>query len=254
VDYAVDSSFFLGFGVQKNLELSLAAPMRVYQSGAGAGGVSAQSAEPVERTAVRNPRLGVGYSLDGALATRGLGLRLALEASLPLGDAGAFASEHSVVAMPSATVAGRVSRLTLGASLGARLRSAVDFGGVRLGNQGFLGLGVGVDLLDPGLLWLSIEAFGLPPLSNTRPSHTSPQISAATLFPAEWLAGVHSSFGTHGTWTLSLAGGTGIPLSSETRQGPTGPTTNYFLGVGTPDFRSLFVLRFVPAAASDAPR
>jgi hypothetical protein len=244
VDTALDASFFLGFGLFKNLELTLAAPTRLYQTGAGSGGVSSQTAPPLERNAVRNPRLGLGYSLDDALAIPGVGLRLGFDASLPLANESEFAGERSVVAMPSATLSLQTGPLKLGASLGARLRGALDFAGVRLGNQGFGALGLGFEVLDPGLLFLSLEAFALPSLGSSLAASGNGAVSSESLIPAEWLLSVHSSFEKQGAWTLSLAAGSGIPLSSETRETSTGSSTARFLGLGTPDFRSLVVLRF----------
>jgi hypothetical protein len=195
--------------------------------------------------AVRDPRVGIAYSLDDSLAVPGLGLRLAFDASLPLGDRNPFANERSFVVMPNATFGFRHGALLLEVELGARLRRSVDFAGTTLGNQGFVALGVFASLF-PGWLALSAELFGLPPLSDSRGSAASPGVTSVRLFPAEWLAGVHSSFGHRGPWTLSLAAGSGLPLSSETRESSSGPETSYFTGMTTPDFRSLLVLRFTP--------
>jgi hypothetical protein len=244
VDDAIDSSFFVGFGLHKGIELSLATATRVFQSGAGVGGISSQNAPPVERSAVRSPRLGLAYSLDDTLKTPGLGLRLALDAALPLGDQNVFAGERYVVAMPSVTIGWQVGALGVGACLGARLRSAVDFAGVHLGDQGFTALGLALDLLDPGLLRVSLEAYGFPPLSGSRASSANAQQTDSLLFPAEWLAAVHSSFDTHSQWTLSLGAGSGIPLSSETARDGSNSTTRYFFGLTTPQLRTLLVLRF----------
>ncbi len=246
LDSALDASFFLGFGLLKNLELSLAAPTRLYQTGTGSGGVGSQTAPPLERNAVLNPRLGLSYSLDDALATRGLGLRLGFDASLPLANESELAGERSVVAMPSATLSVRAGAFRLGASVGARLRNAVDFASVRLGNQGFAALGLGLEVLDPGLLFVDVEAFALPSLGSSRAATADSTVSSESLIPAEWLLSVHSCFEEHGTWTLSVAAGTGIPLSSETRETSDGSTTVHFLGLGAPDLRSLVVLRFAP--------
>lgn len=246
LDYALDVSYFLSFGLLRNLETSMLASLRAYQAGAGVGGIDSQSAPPLQHNAVRDPRVGIAYSLDDALAAHGFGLRLGVDATLPLGDRNAFANERSFVVMPNATFGFQHRTLRLNAELGARLRQALDFAGFSLGNQAFVALGVAVELLQPGWLSVSAEAFGLPPLSNSRGSAASPRVSDARLFPAEWLAGVHSSFGSHGLWTLSFAFGGGIPLSSETRTSSTGPFTSYFLGMTTPDFRSLAVVRFAP--------
>ena len=250
VDTALDASFFLGFGLFKNLELSLAAPTRLYQTGTGSGAVSSQTAPPLERNAVRTPRLGLGYSLDDALATPGVGLRVAFDASLPLANESELAGERSIVAMPSATLSGQTGAFTLAASVGARLRSAVDFGNVRLGNQGFAALGLGFEALDPGLLFVSLEAFALPSLGSSQAAAARSAISSESLVPAEWLLSVHSCFEKHGSWSLGVAAGSGIPLSSETRETSTGAATAHFLGLGTPDLRSLVVLRFAAREAA----
>ena len=250
LDYAMDVSYFLSFGLPRNFEVSVLASTRAYQTGAGVGGIRSQSAPPLERSAVRDPRMGLAYSLDDALAAPGFGLRLAVDATLPIGDRNAFANERSLVVMPNATLAFRHGAFRFNSEFGVRLRERVDFGGVSLSNQGFVALGAAVDLLQSGWLSLSAEAFGLPPLSSNRGSAASPQVSETLLFPAEWLAAVHSSFGSAGTWTVSLAAGSGLPLSSETRDSPAGARTSYFMGLTAPDFRSLLVLRFVPAPPS----
>ncbi len=253
LDYAVDVSYFLSFGLPANLEATVLASLRAYQSGAGVGGIDSQSAPALTHNAVRDPRVGVAYSLDDALAAPGFGLRLGVDATLPLGDRNPFANERSFVVMPNATFGFQKGPLRLRAELGARLRQAVDFGGITLGNQGFVALGVAVDLL-PGWLVVSAEAFGLPPLSDNRGSAASPWLSEARLFPAEWLAALHSSFGGHGSWTVSLAAGSGIPLSSETRDSSSGPQTSHFVGATSPDFRSLVVVRFATAKERPKPR
>lgn len=245
LESALDVSYFLAVGVARNFEASLLASMRVHQSGAGAGGIESQSASALTHNAVRDPRLGLAYSLDEAVAVPGLGLRLALDATLPLGERDPFASERSFVVMPSATLGFRRGPLLLSAEFGARLRRAVDFGGFDLGNQGFIAIGLASTIF-PRWLTLSAELFGLPSLSDSRGSAASPLVTSARLFPAEWLAGIHSSFGSQGPWTLSLAAGTGIPLSSETRETSNGSETTYFAGITTPDFRALLVVRFAP--------
>ena len=246
LDYAVDVSYFLSFGLARNLETSLLASLRAYQFGAGVGGIDSQSAPPLSHNTVRDPRAGISYSLDDALALPGFGLRLGVDLTLPLGDRNAFANERSFVVMPNATFGFRHGALRLSAELGARLRQPVDFAGFRLGNQGFVAFGVAVELLEPGWLTVSAEAFGLPPLADSLGSAKSPRVSEARLFPAEWLLGLHSCFGQRGPWTLSLAGGSGIPLSSETRDSSAGPSTSHFVGMTTPDFRSLLLMRFAP--------
>jgi hypothetical protein len=252
LDTALDMSFFLAFGVFKSVELSLAAPTRVYQTGAGSGAVASQSAFPLERTAVRSPRVGLAYSLDDALAVPGVGVRLALDAALPLADQSELSGERSVVTMPSVALSTRTGAFRLEASLGVRLRQALDYGSVRLGNQGYGALGLGLEALRPGLLFVAVEAFMLPSLGESRAAAANATISSESLVPAEWLLSLHSCFAVGSPWTLGLAAGGGLPLSSETRETAAGPTTSHFLGMGTPDFRSLLVLRFTPAEPTPA--
>jgi len=246
---AVDVSYSLALGVLRNLEASALASLRVHQSGAGSGGIDSQSAPPLSHNAVRDPRVGLAYSLDEAIAVPGLGLRLAFDVTLPLGEREPFANERSFVVMPSVTFGLRRGALRLGAEFGARLRQAVDFAGVELGNQGYIGLGVAGSLL-PRWLTLSAEVFGLPPLSESRGSAASPRVTSVRLFPAEWLLGAHSSFGSRGPWTFTIAAGSGLPFSSETRESSSGSETSYFAGMTTPDFRSLIVVRFAPTDPS----
>ena len=253
LESALDFSYFLAVGLARNFEASVLASTRVHQSGAGAGSVASQSAAALPHNAVRDPRLGIAYSLDETLAVPGFGLRLAVDATLPLGVRDPFANERSFVVMPNATLGYHHGALQLSAEFGARLRQAVDFGGVTLGNQGFVALGVAATVL-PRWLTLSAEIFGLPSLSDNRGSAASPRVSSARLLPAEWLAGMHSAFGQGGPWTLSIAGGSGIPLSNETRESSSGPETSYFLGMTTPDFRALLSVRFTPAEAPSSLR
>ncbi len=247
LELALDASLFAAFGLARDLELNVVSPYRVYQSGAGVAGVTSQAGAEVTHTALRDPRIGFAYSLDETLHTSGLGMRLELDASIPLGDEPAFYGERSFVVLPRVTFGLRRSVLRASASFGARLRRAVDFGGVRLGNQAVLALGVGVEVLAPDLLFVAVEAFASPPLADNRAPSAGPEVTEVNLFPAEWLATVHSSFGT-AHWSLGLGAGSGLPLSSETRSTPYGPSTAHFLGATTPDFRSLLVLRYTLSA------
>lgn len=246
VDYALDASLFFTIGAFKDFQLSLTLPTRVYQNGAGADGVASQSAPPIAQQALRDPRLGVAYSLDDVLARPGVGLRLAADVSVPLGNQAVFAGERSLVLQPSVTFGWQLTPFALRASFGARVREAVEFGDVRLGNQGLFAFGAGIDALAPGLLFFSLEALALPPLASNRASTANSALSGVTLFPAEWLFAVHSSLRPSSQWSLSIAAGTGLPLSSETRHSSTGSSTVYFLAVTEPEWRALIAVRFAP--------
>lgn len=240
LDFAVDASYFMTFGLLEHLELTVAAPVRAYQTGAGLGGINAQTSPTIERNAARNPRIGFGYSLPAPTQAK-FGLRLGMEASLPLGESDAFGGERSVVAAPGLTLGYHRGALRAGASLGARLRSPVQIGNTQLGNQAFVALGAGAELLGQGRLFVSLEAFALPALSSSRSAGANSTFSDARLVPAEWLAAVQTSVGVS---TLSVGAGSGIPLSSETSEG----RTSHFFGLTTPDFRALVLLRIAPNA------
>lgn len=239
---ALDVSYFVAFGLLPALELTLASSVRSYQRGAGSGGVTSQSSDPLAPSAVRSPRVGLGYSLDRALASPGIGLRIGLEATLPLERSDAFAGERSPVVMPSSTFALQLGSLRAAAMVGARFRQALELGGVRLGNQGYLGVGIGYAFARE-LLSFSIEAFALPSLTGSRAATANARVTDARLLPAEWLASLHSSFGT-AAWTVRLGAGGGLPLSSETRSDAGGTSESHFLGLATPDFRSLLMLHY----------
>ncbi len=242
VDYAQDVELSASIAVLTRFELSATLPVRLYQTGAGAGGLTSQSSSSVASAALRDARLGVAYSFDDLMRVPGFGARAGLEASFPLGDEDAFAGERSVVLEPNATLSYRFERFAARAELGARVRQASDYGDVRLGNQGVIALGAGVDVLSRGLLFLSLEAFALPPLASNRATAANPAVTSERWLPAEWLLAVSSTLRPHGEWQLSGSFGTGLPLSNETRAG----VSNDFLGLTTPTWRSILSLRFSP--------
>lgn len=243
---ALDSSLFFAAGVPDHLEVTATLPARLYQHGAGADAAASQSAPAIQQAAVRDPRLGVAYSLDDALNRPGYGLRLGVELSLPLGDESAAAGERSVVAVPSVTFGWQHSRVAIRASAGARLRRSVDFGDTRLGSEASIALGIGVDVFDPGLLFLSLEGFALPPLGSSRASTANEAITSVTWLPVEWFFAARTSFRRGSEWSLAGSFGTGLPLSSETRSTSTGADSSHFLAVTEPEWRSVLYVRFTP--------
>jgi len=242
VDYANDASLSLSLGVLDRLELFGTLPARVYQNGAGAGGLASQSAPSITSTALRDPRLGFAYSFDNLLRLRELGARAALEASFPFGDRAAFAGDRNVVLQPSVTFSYRAERFSTRGELGARLRESSDYGDLRVGSQGFIALAAGVDVLSRGLLFASAEAFALPPLGSNRAPGASATVTTVRLVPAEWLVALSTTFRPHGEWQLAASLGTGLPLSGETRSGASAD----YLGITTPLWRSVLSLRFEP--------
>jgi hypothetical protein len=73
-------------------------------------------------------------------------------------------------------------------------------------------------------------------------SSANTEVRDGQLVPAEWLASLRSAPTEDDGFVLQLGGGTGIPLSSETRDG----ASDQFAGVTTPRFRLVFVVRYAP--------
>jgi hypothetical protein len=246
VDFAFDTSLLFAIGVARDLELSAVLPARVYQNGAGASGLNTQAAPSLDSGVLRDPRLGLAYSFDRLLARRNLGLRVALDASLPFGDKAAFAGDRTVVAMPSVTLGWQIERIALRANVGARIRGGIDFGDAHLGSEGYVALGAGIDALAPGLLFLGLEAYALPPLTSSRAESANSSVASVVLAPAEWLFSLRSSFRRDSEWSLCGSIGSGIPLSSETLSAAAGGATTHFAGITTPEWRMIVALRFLP--------
>lgn len=241
----VDLSLAVAYGLSPDLELTLAAPLVVYQRGAGAQGITSQSAPALGRTALRDPRLGVGYALPVGGAFQ---LASRLELGLPLGDEQLYAGAGSFTVAPSFVMGVRRGAFHGAAQLGARFRRSVPFATARVGSALVSAVGVGADAFEE-LLSFELEAFVMPSLA-AQPGRTSPtsRVRNGVLVPAEWLFSLRSAPLPDPGWSFSLGGGTGLPLSSETRETSAGATREEFAGVTTPKFRLLAGVRYQPEA------
>ena len=109
-------------------------------------------------------------------------------------------------------------------------------------------LATGWDVLENGLLGLTLEGWILPSLvGQARTLPDGSQVRSATIIPAEWLFSVRSAVGAG--FTLQLGGGTGIPISSEQRVSPTGVETDEsFASIPSPKIRATLLVRYAPTA------
>lgn len=246
VDDVVDASVAAAYSPARHLELGIVVPTALYRTGTGLSGVTSQSGPALTAAALRDVRIGAGHDLvlhphsdDDFRFTAMARLDLAL----PTGDEDAFAGESGPVLAPSVTLGLGNRRVFFGAEEGARVRKAVDFGGSRLGTQLISSLGANAELTPDGSLSLSLEAWILPNFLSTR--RTLPDgvvVTGGALVPAEWMA---TAWTRLSQWTLSLGGGSAIPLSSETRRALDGTeTTDHFAGVTTPRFRLVLTVRY----------
>jgi OOP family OmpA-OmpF porin len=238
----VGLSLAYAYGLSDQLELTLATPLVLHQTGAGAEGITSQSAPPLKAVAVRDPRVGVGVPWrQGAFA-----VKARAELALPLGDDDAYAGSGGFTLAPTLAGGWQAGPLHAGVELGARLRRAVPFATARIGSQAYAAVGLGADLWQE---WLSLEleAFALPSLvSQPGRRDAASQVHGGVLIPAEWLVSVRSAPVRDAPLALSLGGGTGLPLSTETRETAGGASAERFAGVTTPRFRLFFGVRYQP--------
>jgi outer membrane protein OmpA-like peptidoglycan-associated protein len=239
VDHLVDANFLWAFGVTDRLELGLAMPAALYQNGTGLSGYKSSRSTGLPQTAVRDFRFGIAYALlprPRAFPNNGLGLAVRFEMSAPVGDRESFAGDSSAVWYPSLSGEYRAGRLFAGAQLGARLRATTQLAGTRVGHQLFSAVGAGMDVLPDEKLSVGLEAFALPSLVSQQTLTRDPvtaelvaQDSSHKLVPAEWMATVRSAPAAGGDMTLSVSGGSSIPLTDPSSM--TSPAWRFVLGL-----------------------
>jgi hypothetical protein len=253
VDDAVNVTASAAYAPWRHSEVSLGLPVSLYRTGTGMSGVTSQSGPGLPATALRDLRLGMGHQL---LATAGgagrpeVLLMSRLTLTLPTGAAASFAGERGPVLAPSLSVAVERGILVAAAEQGVRLREPVDLGGARLGTQIVSAVGFGVKVLDQGRLTIAAESWVMPSLtSGKRTLPNGEQIATTVLTPAEWLL---SAWTRLGPVTVAIGGGTGLPLSQETRRDSAGvETTTHFAGVTSPRVRLGLVVRYETAPLGD---
>jgi hypothetical protein len=236
IDHRVDAALLWAYSPLERLELTLATPMVLHQTGAGAAGVTSQSAPPIAPVAAGDPRVGAGYALavpDPMRAASGLAVKAKAELSLPLGDEQVFAGEDTFVFAPGLAASVEHGVFFAGAELGMRLRKTAHVATASLGTQLLSALGAGIHILSDEKLSFGAEAWLMPTLVAQDRARGD-----ALLVPAEWLASLRSAPLADRAFLLQLGGGTGIPLSSQAGEDQ--------LGVTTPRFRIVFAIRYAP--------
>ena len=250
VDQQANATFLWSYGVTDRLELDVALPITLAESGAALSPITGGAT--LKDTAVRDMRFGFAYELvphvanksaaplephaaDPAIeATRQWGLATRFEVSAPTGDHDQFAGESTAVFIPSVAADYRhPGGLIAGLELGARLRPTTDLLTARVGPQLVLGGGVGYEILPRQLLTAAFEAWALPILVT--------QGDGSHIVPAEWQVSARTAALAHGDVTLELSGGGPFQVPE--------PIT-------TPQFRFTLGVRWSPTrrAASQAPR
>src|SRR5580658_3795723 len=250
VNQQANATFLWAYGVTDRLELDVALPISLYESGAGLGPITGGAA--LKDTAVRDMRFGFAYeivshrnakalpvgdaSTAGAplLPAREWGLAARFELSAPTGDHDQFAGEPTAVFVPSVAADYRhPGGVVAGVEVGARLRPTTDLLTARVGSELVLGAGAGYELLRDELLTLAFEAWALPTLVA--------QGDGSHMVPAEWQVSARTSPLRRGDLSVQLSGGG--PFASPP------PIT-------TPEIRFTLGVRWAPVGrdASQAPR
>ncbi|MGC4092081.1 MAG: hypothetical protein QM756_30210 [Polyangiaceae bacterium] len=233
---ALEQDTTIAIGLGHHLELGLGLPLVLRQSGAGSEGLSSQDGASIDRSGERDPRV----SLAWALEVGSFKLKPRLGLSLPFGNREGYLSAGSVVAAPAIPVALKYWRFESVVELGLRLRSGVDLGGVRMGSQASLGLGVSFEVLQRELLLLGAEAFLQPSLVDNR-SARAPSSVDVSLLAAEYVVSVRSR-PTNGDWSVALGAGSALALARESSSA--GETR--FVAPPGPSLRVLSELRYAP--------
>ncbi|WP_438032297.1 OmpA family protein [Sorangium sp. So ce204] len=209
LDNMVDATFLASFGLTDRLEVTVAAPVTLYQDGAGFSDVLGTDTE-LQRSVMRDARLGAALAIvppaqRGPLD--GFSLAARLDLGVPTGDGSVFASAGTVTLAPSVTAAYRLGKLLLATEVGARLRGSSTLIDAEVGPQLLGALGASVDVLPDRWLTASAEAFALYTLAE-QPA------GAPALVPAEWILSATSAPLLAGDVSLSAGGGGAIPFAS----------------------------------------
>jgi hypothetical protein len=212
VNQQANATFLWAYGIADRLELDVALPITLGESGAGLAPLTGGAG--LKDTAVRDLRFGFAYELvphadppaDPATgpatngATREWGLAARFELSAPTGDHDQFAGEPSAVFVPSvAADYHHPGGLVAGLEVGARLRPTTDLLTARVGSELVVGAGVGYEILPHDLLTAAVETWALPMLVA--------QEDGSHIAPAEWQLSVRSSPPHHEDISVQLSGG-----------------------------------------------
>lgn len=239
VDNAFAATFLLGIGVTDRLQLSLAAPIVLYQDGASKTDIVG-SDQPLPRSAVGDMRFGAAFAVvPRAPLEEGVGLAARFEMAAPTGQDDAFTGFSTATYAPGVKVDYRIWRITLGFDAGARFRDYVKLAGAAIGTQISGSLGVSYDFFDDGLLSANLEAWALFTALQQNDLVVEPgqfvaeeEPSLTPHIPAEWMLSVRTASLLDGRFRASLGAGSFIPTGSD-------------LPVTTPAFRAAAGIHYI---------
>ncbi|WP_394830939.1 hypothetical protein LVJ94_30975 [Pendulispora rubella] len=233
LDNQINANFLFAYGITKQLELDLALPLTLIQSGSGISGLTA--GDRLHSTAMRDLRFGFAYAILPRLEPeQPFALTARLVVSAPTGDSDQFARDKSAVFAPSLAADYRRGKFFAGLELGARIRETSEFVGGRVGTQGYAALGFGFDILRNDLLSVTGEARVLPIFPEQHDlvqdgAFLRSEPNGKHLVPAEWTAGVRSAPFEKTDVAFQVSGGGAIPFNDPVAM--TTPRFRFTLGV-----------------------
>ena len=213
VDNDFGATLALALGLGDRAELTLAAPMTLFQNGSGVSDLVGTSDDELPTSAVGDLRFGTGLAIvqrepraDGpALAAR-------FEAVAPTGTRSAFASAGAAVFVPTVVYDHRLAIGSWGVELGGRLRPvARRFGGSTVQNQLYVGAAGAVEAVEDG--WLSV-AGELYALVGLTPRDDGAAEGGSLEAPAEWFVSARTAHFLERQLALLLGGGGWLPMGA----------------------------------------
>lgn len=226
VDDQTNTTFLWGFGLTRWLELDVAMPITLYQTGSGVSAYTNQNTAPLSRSVFRDPRIGVAFAIlphgrSPKEPVNPLAIAARFDLALPVGGTGQFAGSSTATAIPSISAEYRAGRIIAAAEVGARIRGTTQLSNARIGSQISAAVGAGFDILSRERLTAMLEANTLVGLVKqtdlTRDPSTGSVIeseSSRAHAPAEWMASVRSAPLLGGDVSFHIGAGTGLPLTS----------------------------------------
>ncbi len=214
VDNLLDATFVLALGVTDRFELTLAAPMTLYEDGAGVHAFDSAGTE-LPRSAVRDGRFGFSYAFLAPPRTpKRFHATLVgrMELAAPYGTGDAFARSRTATLAPTLTGDIHFGRLDATYEVGARLRDDSVLATTRWGSEIEVALGVAARIWDKATLDVSAEAFALPSVLS--------QPSGTALVPSEWLVDLSSAPVLDGDVGFQLSGGGALPFTGSAMTAP----------------------------------
>jgi OmpA-OmpF porin, OOP family len=242
IDNQVNANFLFAYGVTSRLQLDLALPITLAQSGAGTSPLTGGSS--LRDTAVRDMRFGFAFAIVPrarvpAAGADAFALAARMTFAAPLGDNIGFAGERTVVFAPTVAADLRFDRIFFGAEVGARVRPVSEFAGARVGTQLTTAVGGGVDILKNQLLSGLVEGRAYVNFAEQHDTQQSAFGITSTpndqhIVPAEWLVSARTAPFFAGDLSFLLGGGGPIPISDG--------------AITTPRFRFVLGVTYAPIA------